>query len=101
MDIDIGHVVAWILVGGFAGALIGRITTGRKSGYGFWKNSLLGLTGAILGTFLFQVLGIDFGLDNLKITFNDLVAALLGTLLVLVVVWFLGRKKKKQTPPAA
>ena len=98
MDIDIGQVVAWILVGGFAGSLIGRITTGSKSGYGFWKNMLLGLTGAVLGGFLFKLLGIDFGLDNLKITFNDLVAALIGTLIVLGIVWFMGRKKKK---PAA
>ncbi len=95
MDIDIGQVVAWILVGGFAGSLIGRITTGSKSGYGFWKNMLLGLTGAVLGGFLFKLLGIDFGLDNLKITFNDLVAALIGTLIVLGIVWFMGRKKKK------
>ena len=95
MHIDIGHVVAWILVGGFAGSLIGRIATGRKSGYGFWKNMLLGLTGAIIGTFIFQLLNIDFGLDNLKITFNDLVAALLGTLLVLGVLWFKNRGKPK------
>ena len=97
MDIDIGHVVTWILVGGFAGSIIGRIATGSKAGYGIWKNMALGLTGAIIGTFLFNILGVDFGLDNLKITFNDLVAAFVGTLLVLVVVWFMGRKKKKTT----
>lgn len=100
MDIDLGHVVAWILVGGFAGSLIGRIAKGSKAGYGFWKNTLLGLTGAVLGTFLFQILGIDFGLENLKITFNDLVAAVAGTLLVLLIVWFLGRKKPKAKPEA-
>ena len=33
MDIDIGHVVTWILVGGFAGSVIGRITTGSKAGF--------------------------------------------------------------------
>ena len=96
MDIDIGHVVTWILVGGFAGSVIGRITTGSKAGYGVWKNMLLGLTGAIVGTFLFKLLGVDFGLENLKITFNDIVAALIGTLLVLGVVWFAGKKKKAE-----
>ena len=100
MDINLGQVIAWVLVGGFAGSLIGRITKGSKAGYGFWKNMLLGLSGAVLGGFLFQILGIDFGLDDLKITFNDLVSALLGTLIVLLIVWFLGRRKKKATPQA-
>ena len=100
MDIDIGRVVAWILIGVFAGSLIGRIIKGNKAGFGVWKNTLLGLTGAVLGTFLFDLLGIDFGLENLKITFNDLVAALCGTLVVLGVVWFLGRKRKKPGPAA-
>lgn len=103
MDIDIGHVIAWVLVGGFAGSLIGRIAKGSKAGFGFWKNTLLGLSGAVLGTFLFQLLGIDFGLDNLKVTFNDLVASLCGTLIVLALVWYLSRKKKgteSKTPAA-
>ncbi|MDA1195447.1 MAG: GlsB/YeaQ/YmgE family stress response membrane protein [Planctomycetota bacterium] len=98
MDIDIGHVVAWLLVGGVAGALIGRVAKGRREGFGFWRNTLLGATGAVLGTFLFRVLGVSFGLDNLKITFNDLVAAIIGSLIVLLIVWLIRRGKKE--PPA-
>ncbi len=94
MDINIGHVVAWLLIGFFAGSLIGRIAKGSKAGFGFWKNTMLGCAGAVLGTFLFQIFNIDFGLDDLKVTFNDLVAALAGSLIVLGVVWFTGRKKK-------
>jgi uncharacterized membrane protein YeaQ/YmgE (transglycosylase-associated protein family) len=95
MELDIGRVVAVLLVGGLAGSLIGRLMKGRKAGFGIWKNLALGVGGAVIGTFLFGILGVDFGLDNLKITFNDLVASLLGSLLLLLIVWFVQRGKKK------
>ena len=94
MDINLGHIVAWLLVGFFAGSLIGRLAKGSKSGFGFWKNTLLGCTGAIVGGFLFTILGVDFGLSDLTISFNDIVSALIGTLLVLGILWFRGRGKK-------
>lgn len=79
---SIGQVIVWIIVGGFAGTLAGRIVTFKKAGLGRWTNLLVGIVGALLGGELFKLLRIDFGLGDLKVTFEDLIAAFVGSLLV-------------------
>jgi len=83
---SIGQVIVWIIVGGFAGTLAGRVVTLKKEGLGRWINFLVGIIGALLGGALFKLLRIDFGLGDLKVTFNDLIAAFVGSLLV-IFVW--------------
>jgi uncharacterized membrane protein YeaQ/YmgE (transglycosylase-associated protein family) len=85
-QVSIGQVIVWILVGGFAGALAGRVVTLKKEGLGRWMNFLVGIVGALLGGELFKLLRIDFGLGDLKVTFEDLIAAFVGSLLV-IFVW--------------
>ena len=83
---SIGQVIVWIIVGGFAGTLAGRVVTMKKEGLGRWTNFLVGIVGALLGGELFKLLRIDFGLGDLKVTFEDLIAAFVGSLLV-IFVW--------------
>ena len=83
---SIGQVIIWIIVGGFAGTLAGRVLTLKKEGFGRWMNFLVGIVGALLGGELFKLLRIDFGLGDLKVTFEDLIAAFVGSLLV-ILVW--------------
>jgi uncharacterized membrane protein YeaQ/YmgE (transglycosylase-associated protein family) len=83
---NIGQVIVWIIVGGFAGTLAGRVMTLKKEGLGRWTNFLVGIVGALLGGELFKLLRIDFGLGELKVTFEDLIAAFLGSLVV-ILVW--------------
>ena len=52
MDINIGDIIIWILVGGFAGSVVGAIVKGKKTGYGRWKNMSIGLAGAAIGGIL-------------------------------------------------
>jgi len=85
-EMSIGQVIVWIIVGGFAGTLAGRVVTLKKEGLGRWINFLVGIIGALLGGALFKLLRIDFGLGDLKVTFNDLIAAFVGSLLV-IFVW--------------
>ena len=96
---SIGQVIVWIIVGGFAGTLAGRIVTFKKAGLGRWTNLLVGIVGALLGGELFKLLGIDFGLGDLKVTFEDLIAAFVGSLLVIfvwrIIVKMRARKVKK------
>jgi uncharacterized membrane protein YeaQ/YmgE (transglycosylase-associated protein family) len=83
---SIGQVIVWIIVGGFAGTVAGRVVTLKKEGLGRWTNFLVGIVGALLGGALFKLFRIDFGLGDLKVTFEDLIAAFVGSLLV-IFVW--------------
>jgi uncharacterized membrane protein YeaQ/YmgE (transglycosylase-associated protein family) len=83
---SIGQIVVWIIVGGFAGTLAGRVVTLKKEGLGRWMNFLVGIIGAFIGGEVFKLLRIDFGLGDLKVTFEDVIAAFLGSLAV-IFVW--------------
>ena len=74
------------------------MVTLSKEGLGRVMNLGVGMVGALIGGLIFNVLGIDLGLGDLNVTFEDLIAAFLGSLL-LIVVWWLARKVwPKQTP---
>ena len=47
-------------------------------GSGWWTNLGVGLIGAAVGGFFFNLFGIDLGLGELAISFQDLVAAFVG-----------------------
>jgi uncharacterized membrane protein YeaQ/YmgE (transglycosylase-associated protein family) len=55
------------------------------------------MAGAFVGGMLFNGLGVDLGLGDLSISFEDLIAAFVGSAAVLLVVWlvrrYLGRKR--------
>jgi len=92
---NIGQIIVWIIVGGFAGTLAGRVVTLKKEGLGRWANLLVGMVGAVIGGELFKLFRIDFGLGELKVTFEDLIAAFLGSLLVILLWRILARFKAK------
>jgi uncharacterized membrane protein YeaQ/YmgE (transglycosylase-associated protein family) len=94
---QIGQIIVWIVVGGFAGTLAGRAVTLKKEGFGWWTNLLVGMIGAVIGGELFKLLRIDFGLGELKVTFEDLIAAFLGSLLVVLVWRIAARRMAKDT----
>ena len=99
---NIGQIIVWIIVGGFAGTLAGRVVTWKKEGLGRWANLLVGVIGAVIGGELFRLFKIDFGLGELKVTFEDLIAAFLGSLLVIFawrIVARLKAKNAKNQPP--
>jgi uncharacterized membrane protein YeaQ/YmgE (transglycosylase-associated protein family) len=57
------------------------------------------LVGALIGGGLFKLFHIDLGLGEIKITFEDLIAAFVGSLLFIVlwwlISWYTGKKKTK------
>ena len=93
MDINIGDIIIWILVGGFVGSVVGSIVKRSKEGYGRWKNMAIGLAGAAIGGLLFKVFRIDLGFANLAISFQDIISALLGSFLLLLILWFIQKKR--------
>lgn len=87
----IGKIIVWLIVGALAGTLAGRLMTFSKRGFGFWINMGVGMVGALVGGFLFWLVPIDLHLAEIKITFEDLISAFLGSLLC-IIVWRLVRK---------
>ena len=95
MEIQITEIIRWLIVGGIAGSLVGMILTGRKQGYGWYKNLALGLIGGLIGGVLFiKLIDLDYGMSEIYVTLQDLVAAVLGTL-ILVLILKLTKKKPK------
>ena len=87
----VGEIVVWLIVGALAGTLAGRLMTFSKRGFGLWTNMVVGMVGAVVGGFLFRLLHIDLGLAEIKITFEDLISAFVGSLLC-IIVWRLIRR---------
>ena len=90
---NIGEIIIWIIVGGFAGTLAGRAVTWKKEGFGRWLNLLVGMAGAVIGGGLFKLFRIDLGLGQLKVSFEDLISAFLGSLVVIFAWRILARTR--------
>jgi uncharacterized membrane protein YeaQ/YmgE (transglycosylase-associated protein family) len=84
---SIDQFIVWIVVGLLGGGLAGALTTWERGGFGLFRNLALGLAGALIGGLLFRVFGIWPGLDKIAISLRDVVAAVLGSLLVLAALW--------------
>jgi uncharacterized membrane protein YeaQ/YmgE (transglycosylase-associated protein family) len=87
----IGKLIVWLIVGALAGTLAGRLVTFSRQGFGFWSNLGIGMVGAVVGGALFDLFGIDFGLGELKITFENLISAFVGSLLCILAWWGIRR----------
>ncbi len=80
-------IVVWLIVGALAGSLAGMVVKRSKEGFGRLANIGIGLVGALVGGFFFKIFNINLGLRNIVVSFEDLVAAFLGSLLFLLVLW--------------
>ena len=59
--------------------------TFKKDGLGRVMNLGVGMVGALIGRLIFNAFRIVLGFGDLKVTFEDLIAAFLGSLLLIVV----------------
>lgn len=91
MMISLDQIVVWIIVGLLGGSLAGLLAKGEKRGFGIWRNLGLGLAGALVGGLLFRLLGLLPALDDITISLRDVVASFVGSVLVLLALWWRGR----------
>ena len=91
---SINHIVVWIIIGLLGGSLAGLIITRERKGFGILRNLGVGLVGALVGGLVFRLFGIFPGLDKIAISLRDVVAALIGSLLVLALIWLWQRFQK-------
>ncbi len=83
------HWLIFILIGALAGWIGGMIVKG--SGSGLWINLLLGVVGAMLGSWLLRLIGLGGGT-----ILWQLVAAVIGAV-ILLLIW--GAIARVSSPP--
>jgi uncharacterized membrane protein YeaQ/YmgE (transglycosylase-associated protein family) len=88
----LGKFIVWLILGALAGTLAGRLVTFSRQGYGGWMNLIIGMLGAVIGGFLFNLLGIDFKLGELKLTVEDLISAFVGSLICIIAWWIIRQR---------
>jgi uncharacterized membrane protein YeaQ/YmgE (transglycosylase-associated protein family) len=97
MNLTVSQLIVWLIVGGLVGTLVGRLVTFKKEGLGFWTNLGVGMIGALIGGLLFRIFHIDLGLGEIKVSFEELIAAFLGSLLFVVVWWLVLKFRGKKS----
>jgi len=73
-------IISWIILGLIAGFVGSKIVD--KQGQGFWLNIALGIIGALVGGFLFDLFGAT-GVTGLNIW--SMIVAIVGSVVVLLV----------------
>ena len=91
--VSLSQFVVWIIVGLLGGSIAGLIIRRERKGFGVWRNLALGLVGALVGGLLFWLLELFPELDRVRISLRDVVAAVVGSFLVLGALWLWQRLK--------
>jgi uncharacterized membrane protein YeaQ/YmgE (transglycosylase-associated protein family) len=73
-------IVSWIILGLIAGFIGSKIV--NRQGQGFWLDIALGIVGALVGGFLFDLFG-SSGVTGLNI--YSMIVAVVGSVVVLVI----------------
>ena len=73
-------IISWIILGLIAGLIGSKIVD--KQGQGFWLNIALGIVGALVGGFLFDLFGAS-GVTGLNI--YSMIVAIVGAVVVLLI----------------
>jgi uncharacterized membrane protein YeaQ/YmgE (transglycosylase-associated protein family) len=73
-------IVSWIILGLIAGFIGSKIV--HRQGQGFWLDIALGIVGALVGGFLFDLFGAS-GVTGLNI--YSMIVAVVGSVVVLVI----------------
>lgn len=93
----IGELIVWLVVGALAGSVTGVLVKRQREGFGRLGNLGVGLSGALIGGLLFNLFRIDLGLAEVSISLEDLIAALVGSLLFLGAVRLIRRTKERRS----
>jgi uncharacterized membrane protein YeaQ/YmgE (transglycosylase-associated protein family) len=73
-------IISWIIIGLIAGFIGSKIVD--RQGQGFWLDMALGIVGALVGGFLFDLFGAS-GITGLNL--YSLLVAIVGSVVVLVI----------------
>ncbi len=82
---DATGLIIFLAVGAIAGWLAGVVV--RGGGFGLLGNIVVGIVGALLGSWLFKQLGVRVGADLV----NSIVTAFIGAVVLLLIVVMIKR----------
>ena len=85
MQMDLASLIVWLIVGALGGYIAGMIIRLRQRGFGVVGNIVIGLIGALIGGFLFDAFNIQVAGD-VVIEANDVIAAVVGSMILIVVL---------------
>lgn len=85
MTISAGTIITWVIIGLLGGTAASALIKQNRRGYGIAKNLLIGLAGAFIGGFLFNLLNISIA-PGVVISLDDVIAALVGSLVLMLVL---------------
>jgi uncharacterized membrane protein YeaQ/YmgE (transglycosylase-associated protein family) len=88
----IEQLVVWLIIGALAGSLAGMVVTRTRKGYGPATNILLGLIGAVIGGYVFDKLNVNVGLGSITVSFDEVAAAFVGSLILLGLLSLIERR---------
>jgi uncharacterized membrane protein YeaQ/YmgE (transglycosylase-associated protein family) len=91
---SLAQMIVWIVVGLIGGGLASRLITWDREGFGTFRNLGLGLVGALIGGFLFRLFNLFPRLDKVSVSLRDIVAAVVGSLILLAAIWLFRRYEK-------
>jgi uncharacterized membrane protein YeaQ/YmgE (transglycosylase-associated protein family) len=89
------QIITWLIVGGLVGSLTGMFMMRQRRGFGPLGNLGVGLIGALIGGMIFSLFNINLGLGAISVSLEDLVAALLGSLLFLLILYVVRRYRAR------
>jgi uncharacterized membrane protein YeaQ/YmgE (transglycosylase-associated protein family) len=96
--LSLDRIIVWIIIGLVGGSLAGLIVKRERKGFGLLRNFGLGLVGAVVGGFLFRLFPILPALDQLTVSLRDVVAATVGSLIVIAALWLWHRFRRPKQP---
>jgi len=74
------HIIVWLIIGGVAGWLAGKILQG--GGFGLIGNVVIGICGSVLAGWLLPQIGVHIGSGLV----SELINALIGALIIIAVL---------------
>lgn len=95
MEITVGKIVAWLVAGALAGSFVGMVVKRRREGFGRYTNLGIGLLGALIGGALFDLFNVSLGLEAIGVSLEDIVTALIGSLILLLILWLWQRQRSR------
>lgn len=87
MTVDILGLLIFLIIGAIAGLVAGTLM--RGGGFGLLWNTIIGIIGAFIGAFFFDLLGISFSIVSPFIT--SLITATIGAIILLFIVGLIKR----------
>ena len=96
--VSLDQFVVWLIIGLIGGSVARLIIKRERKGLGLVRNLALGLVGAFVGGLLFRLLGLFRELDKVIISLRDVVAAVVGSLLVIAALWLWQRWLVRSEP---